>query len=76
MAWEGDMDWTVRPAGTQGFRHNLQTNIGWADGHATTLKEVYTDTYPKYKSSLDSHNKTNKIKVGFISASNSFYDLK
>lgn len=75
MTWKGDTDWTVRPAGTQGFRHNLQTNIGWADGHISGLKEYYTDTHPKYKSSLDSYNKTNKIKIGFISPSNSLYDL-
>lgn len=76
MTWKGDTDWTIRPAGTQGFRHNLQTNIGWVDGHISGLKEYYTDTHPKYKSSLDSYNKTNKVKIGFISPSNSLYDLK
>lgn len=76
IAWDGDSDWTIRPAGTQGFRHNSQTNIGWADGHASAQQEIYTETHPKYKTLLDTYNQTNKTKIGFISTSNNFYDLK
>lgn len=76
MTWEGDSDWTLRQAGTQGFRHIQQTNVGWADGHVTTQRELYTDTHPKYKPSLDAYNSANKVKIGFLSPSNSQYDLK
>lgn len=76
MAWAGDSDWSLRIGGTQGFRHNEQTNVGWADGHVDRQKEVYTETHPKYGVLLDSYNKNNKIKIGFLSPDNSLYDLK
>jgi prepilin-type N-terminal cleavage/methylation domain-containing protein len=74
--WEGDTDWDVRIGGTQGFRHIGQTNIGWAAGHVTLQKDIYTDTHPKYKLQLDAYNRANKIKIGFLSLDNSLYDLK
>lgn len=74
--WDGDTDWTLRTGGTQGFRHNGQTDIAWADGHVTAQNEYYTETHPKYKPQLDAYNEVNKIKIGFISPDNSLYDLK
>ena len=76
MTWKGDTEWNLRVGGTQGFRHNRQTNIGWADGHVNNQKELYTETHPKYKLSLDSYNRVNKTKIGFISSSNNLYDLE
>lgn len=76
LVWEGDTDWDVRIGGTQGYRHTGQTNIGWAGGHVTAQKELYTDTHPRYKSQLDAFNRTSRIKIGFLSPDNSLYDLK
>lgn len=76
MIWAGDADWALRPGGTQGFRHNDQTNVAWADGHVTDLKECFTDTHPKYKAQLDTYNEANKVKVGFLSMDNLHYNLK
>lgn len=81
--WEGD-NFTGRTAGTQGFRHGGQTNISWADGHATSLKKCYTDMYNliydvpnnRGKEELDDYNEDKKLKIGFISSDNSLYDLK
>ena len=74
--WAGDTDWTLRTGGTQGFRHNGQTNIGWADGHVGARQEVYTQTHPRYQPLLDGYNEANKVKIGFISPDNSLYNLK
>ena len=76
LVWQGDMDWSLRTAGTQGFRHNGQTNCAWADGHVSSQAEYYTETHPKYKPQLDAYNEVNKVKIGFISPTNSLYDLK
>lgn len=76
VIWQGDSDWSLRTAGTQGFRHNGQTNTAWADGHVSSQKEYYTETHPKYKQQLDAYNQANKLKIGFISPDNRFYDLK
>ncbi|HOK96735.1 MAG TPA: type II secretion system protein [Anaerohalosphaeraceae bacterium] len=76
FVWEGDTDWDVRTGGTQGYRHMNQTNIGWAAGHVTAQRELYTDTHPRYKSQLEAFNCSNKIKIGFLSPDNSLYDLK
>lgn len=74
--WQGDTDWSLRTAGTQGFRHNGQTNCAWADGHVSSQADYYTETHPKYKPQLDAYNEVNKVKIGFISPTNSLYDLK
>lgn len=74
--WQGDTDWSRRTAGTQGFRHNGQTDCAWVDGHVSSQAEYYTDTHPKYKPQLDAYNEVNKVKIGFISPTNASYDLK
>ncbi len=74
--WAGDMDWMLRPGGTQGFRHAQKTNVAWADGHVTEVKECYTDTHPKYKTQLDAYNEANKVKIGFLGPDNLQYNLK
>lgn len=76
VVWAGDTDWSLRTGGTQGFRHNSQTNIAWADGHVSAQTEYYTDTHPRYQPQLDAHNEVNKVKIGFIGPTNALYDLK
>ncbi len=75
-AWAGDTNTMVRAAGTQGFRHNGSTNIGWADGHASSQKECFTNTYSGIRKQLDEYNRSNRIKIGFLSDDNSAYDLR
>jgi len=58
----------TRAAGTQGFRHNGQTNVAWADGHADTLPTPFTTTGPTQV--FVARN------TGFLSADNSLYDLR
>ncbi len=82
--WDGDNELSLKTAGTQGYRHNNQTNVAWVDGHATSKSEFYTDSYnlitggsiDRVKADIDSYNKTAKIKIGFLSPDNSAYDLK
>lgn len=52
--------------GTQGFRHNGKTNIGFADGHAESLRTRHTKT--SGGAPADG--------CGFISADNGLYDLE
>lgn len=74
--WEGDYDMMIRVGGTQGYRHNGKTNIGWCDGHVTAQRERYTDSANAIQSQLDQYNQRNKIKIGFLSPDNRLYDLK
>lgn len=79
--WAGCNSISTRQAGTQGFRHLLQTNVVWADGHANSQKTVYTDSESigrrSVKDALDAFNAGSKnIKIGFLSPDNSAYDLK
>ena len=76
VVWSGDTDWALRTSGTQGFRHNGQTNAAWVDGHVSSQKDCYTDTHSKFKPQLDAYNEVNKVKIGYISSNNSLYDLK
>lgn len=76
IIWEGDVDWTLRPGGTQGFRHNQRTNIAWADGHVTDTKDCFTATHPKYQAQLDAYNEVNSVKIGFLGPDNLRYNLK
>jgi len=76
MAWAGDTNTSVRAGGTQGFRHNGSTNAGWADGHVSSQKECRTNTYSGIRKQLEEYNKTNRIKIGFLSEDNSAYDLR
>jgi prepilin-type N-terminal cleavage/methylation domain-containing protein/prepilin-type processing-associated H-X9-DG protein len=58
----------LRSAGTQGFRHQKRTNVAFCDGHAESLSACY------------SNNADGAANVapgtGFLSASNSLYDLQ
>ena len=74
--WDGDYDSTIRVAGTQGFRHRGQTNVAWCDGHVASQSEYYTNSSKQVKSQLDGYNQENELKIGFLSADNSLYDLK
>jgi len=75
--WEGDYDFLIRKAGTQGYRHNRMTNVAWCDGHATSQKELYTNSINKVRLAIESYNATVKdCKIGFLSPDNSAYDLK
>lgn len=65
----GDLGFVGRYAGTQGFRHNEQTNAAFCDGHVESRRECYTDTYPQDEEQIAE-------KTGFLSPDNSLYDLK
>jgi prepilin-type N-terminal cleavage/methylation domain-containing protein/prepilin-type processing-associated H-X9-DG protein len=65
-----------RTAGTQGYRHCGATNVAWCDGHASSQRELYTDTSEGGgKARLETYNNTAKVKIGFLSPDNSAYDL-
>jgi prepilin-type processing-associated H-X9-DG protein len=76
--FRSDFDrFVFRTAGTQGYRHNGATNVVWCDGHGSSQKELYTETDEGGgKEKLEAYNKTAKVKVGFLSADNSAYDLE
>jgi prepilin-type N-terminal cleavage/methylation domain-containing protein/prepilin-type processing-associated H-X9-DG protein len=64
----GDLSFSGRWAGTQGFRHQKRSNTAFCDGHAESLRDRFTD------------NKNGSSNVardtGFLSADNSLYDLE
>jgi prepilin-type processing-associated H-X9-DG protein len=64
----GDANASGRYAGTQGFRHDGRSNVAFGDGHAESLAAAYTS------------NADGAVNVapgtGFISSSNSLYDLQ
>jgi prepilin-type processing-associated H-X9-DG protein len=72
----GDLTFGGRYAGTQGYRHSGKTNVAWCDGHASSQKELYTETTASGKLKLERYNAKAKNKVGFLSPNNSAYDLK
>jgi prepilin-type N-terminal cleavage/methylation domain-containing protein/prepilin-type processing-associated H-X9-DG protein len=75
--WDGDYDMGIlRAGGTQGYRHNGYTNVAWCDGHASSQKELYTNSPSKVHAKIESHNATADCKIGFLSPDNSAYDLK
>lgn len=75
--WAGDYEASYRVAGTQGYRHNGQTNVIWADGHAESQSKCYTNSYRSISRQLELYNQKHPDeKVGFLSADNSAYDLK
>ncbi len=53
--------------GTQGYRHNGKTNVGFADGHATSFRKRYTAGYPQLQA---------ETVCGFLSPDESLYDLE
>lgn len=71
-----DADFNGRYAGVQGFRHLGATNVAFCDGHVTAQKDLYTDSDPTDQTVLDKYNETADVKIGFLSADNSSYDLK
>jgi len=64
----GDAGFSGRYAGTQGFRHLGKTNVAFCDGHAESLGDCYTETYPADKAKIAPG-------TGFLSPDNSLYDL-
>ena len=62
----GDSDFYGRFAGTQGFRHRNRSNAAFCDGHAESLHACYTN---------DSESFPIAPGTGFLSVSNSLYDL-
>jgi prepilin-type processing-associated H-X9-DG protein len=53
------------------------TNIAWCDGHASSQKELYTNSTNKVSTRIEAYNaKTRDCKIGFLSPDNSAYDLK
>jgi prepilin-type processing-associated H-X9-DG protein len=51
------------------------TNVAWCDGHATSQKELYTNSTTKVQTAIETFNKTaNDCKIGFLSPDNSAYD--
>ena len=67
---------TFRAAGAQGFRHDGKTNVAWCDGHASSQRQVYTESTSSQSTLLESYNETANIKIGFLSPDNSAYDLQ
>ena len=64
-----DVDqFTSRWAGTQGFRHRGRTNVAFCDGHAESLGQRFTNTYPADKARIAAG-------TGFLSPDNSMYNL-
>lgn len=64
----GDLSFSGRYAGTQGFRHRRKTNAAFCDGHAETLTECFTNTYAEDKKMIAEG-------TGFLSPDNRLYDL-
>ena len=70
-------DFPFRAPGTQGFRHSGRTNVAWCDGHASSQKELYTETISSQQELILQYNLENpNNKVGFLSPDNSAYDLR
>ena len=65
----GDLGFSGRFAGTQGFCHSGKTNVAFADGHAEAWADLYTDTYAHEQRGI-------APETGFLSADNALYDLK
>jgi prepilin-type processing-associated H-X9-DG protein/prepilin-type N-terminal cleavage/methylation domain-containing protein len=61
-----DRDASLALAGTQGYRHNGLTNVGFADGHAESWEERYTQSAGLGEPAAG---------CGFLSPDNSVYDL-
>jgi prepilin-type N-terminal cleavage/methylation domain-containing protein/prepilin-type processing-associated H-X9-DG protein len=60
----------LRSAGTQGFRHSSLSNAAFCDGHAESLTACYTNC------ASDPYNPSTVAPgTGFLSISNSIYDL-
>ena len=62
----GDADFWGRNSGTQGFRHQNRSNAAFCDGHSQSLPGCFTN---------DCENSAVAPGTGFLSVSNSMYDL-
>lgn len=65
----GDLLFSGRYAGTQGYRHNQRTNVAWCDGHTSTIKQLNNGIFPEEHADLIAPE------TGFLSEDNSAYDL-
>lgn len=64
----GDANFSGRYSGTQGFRHAGLSNVSFCDGHAESWSQCYTN---------NSDGAANVARgTGFLSSSNSVYDLE
>jgi prepilin-type N-terminal cleavage/methylation domain-containing protein/prepilin-type processing-associated H-X9-DG protein len=75
-AWDGDIDNSLKSAGTQGYRHGGRTNVAWCDGHVSSQELLYTETVAEAKSEIEDYNKKAGVKIGFLSPDNSVYDTQ
>jgi len=64
----GDANFSGRYAGTQGFRHDGRSNAAFCDGHAEPLAECFTNNIDGAANVAPG--------TGFLSSSNSMYDLE
>jgi prepilin-type N-terminal cleavage/methylation domain-containing protein/prepilin-type processing-associated H-X9-DG protein len=62
----GDATFVGRNSGTQGFRHSGFSNAAFCDGHAESLRYVYTN---------NAENSLVAPGTGFLSSDNTIYDL-
>lgn len=67
-----DASFSGRSAGTQGYRHLKRTNVAFADGHARSWANRFTDTYDFDEPNVQPHG---DVLTGFLSADNGPYDL-
>lgn len=74
--WDGDIDNSLKAAGTQGYRHSKRTNVAFCDGHTSSQKNYYTKTVSAEKQKIENYNETAETKIGFLSPDNSMYDLQ
>jgi len=74
--WDGDIDNSLKAGGTQGFRHGGKTNVAWCDGHVDSQKLLCTETMAEAKAEIEGYNGKAGVKIGFLSADNSAYDLE
>ena len=66
----GDAGFSMRYAGTQGYRHVGTTNVSFCDGHAVSPAEGYREIEPSY------HEINIAAGTGFLSPDNRMYDLE
>jgi prepilin-type processing-associated H-X9-DG protein len=64
----GDLNFSGRYAGTQGYRHQGKTNVAYCDGHVEPVAKRYTDDvdYPAGDPNVSAT-------TGFLSADNRLY---
>lgn len=75
---ETDMNFSGRWGGTQGYRHNQNTNVAWCDGSVESRAELFYGADTDGTSDLlRQYNEQNpQDPIGFLSEDNSAYDLR